>query len=458
LADLLGVDELGDEACLEVIEKAAVSIARWHGVMARAMARFARLRPPEVAEERDPEDYSEFAADEVAAMLAVSPESAGNHLDLAVALSTRLPATLAALERGEIDYNRARAVYQATRNLTGEQAKEVEEQVLAGGRRDSHDAFGKAVRRAVLQADPDGAEQRRKQAKAERYVEVKGREDGIAELELVTGAELTEAIFRRLTALAKDQAPGDKRTLMQRRVDVAASLLLGAESGGRPPVEVHVTIPAATLLGLQDTPGELEGYGPITAEMARELAENAHWRRIITDPVDGTVLDVGQRRFPTAGLARHIRERDKRCRFPGCPLPAWQADIDHTQRHTDDGVTADFNLEVLCRHHHRMKDDENTAWTLTQPVPGYLEWTSPTGEVYKVGPTPADYFPPLANANTDTATDTDAGIGIGTTRSFDGNGDEVTRSRRRRAGGNATPGGGSADPWDLPPVGSPPPF
>jgi hypothetical protein len=410
--------------------------------MARAMVRFTQLRPPEPGEERDAGDYSRYAADEVAAVLALSPGSATNQVDLAVTWARRLPATLAALERGEIDFNRARAMAKVTEVLSDEYAREVEEKVLAGGRRDSHTAFRKAIRRAVLKGDPEGAEERREMAKAGRYVEVKPRDDGVAELELVTGAELTEAIFQRLTALARDIAPDDPRTLMQRRVDVATSLLLGADTGGRPPVEVHVTVPITTLLGLRDTPGELEGYGPITAEMARELAEHAHWRRIITDPVDGTVLDVGRRRFATAGLARYVRERDRKCRFPGCPRQARDCDLDHTERYTDFGVTADFNIELLCERHHQMKDSAFTGWTLTQPAPGHLEWTSPTGEVYRVGPTPADYFPPHAPADADI--DPDGGS---------------TRSRRTRATGKATQGTDPGDdPWDLPPVGSPPPF
>jgi hypothetical protein len=444
LSELLGVAELGDEACLELMQKAAWSIARWHGVMARAMVRFTRLRPPEPGEDRDGDDYSRYAADEVAAVLAISPESASDQVDLAVTLAGRLPATLAALERGQIDFNRARAMAKVTEVLTDAQAAEVEGKVLAGGRRDSHTAFQKAIRRAVLKVDPEGAEARREQAKAGRYVEVKPRDDGVAKLELVTGAELTEAIFQRLTALAREIMPGDGRTLMQRRVDVATSLLLGAQSGGRPPVEVHVTVPVTTLLGLQDNPGELEGYGPIPAGMARELAEHAHWRRIITDPVDGTVLDVGRRRFATAGLARHVRERDRTCRFPGCPRPARDCDLDHTQRHTDHGRTADFNIELLCEHHHQMKDGAYTGWSLTQPAPGHLEWTSPTGEVYRVGPTPADYFPPHAPA--DTNIDPDGG---------------TTRTRRSRTAGTPAPGtdtDAGDDPWDLPPVGSPPPF
>src|SRR4030095_8615827 len=47
-------------------------------------------------------------------------------------------------------------------------------------------------------------------------------------------------------------------------------------------------------------------------------------------------------------------------------------------------------LAVLCRHHHRMKDEERrlTGWSLAQPPPGPLEWERPTGRIYHVRTTP----------------------------------------------------------------------
>jgi hypothetical protein len=38
-------------------------------------------------------------------------------------------------------------------------------------------------------------------------------------------------------------------------------------------------------------PGELAGYGTITAEQARELAAQGTWRRILTDPATGAPTD-----------------------------------------------------------------------------------------------------------------------------------------------------------------------
>jgi hypothetical protein len=50
----------------------------------------------------------------------------------------------------------------------------------------------------------------------------------------------------------------------------------------------------STLLGVDDQPAELVGHGPIPACLAREAAADAVWRRLVTDPLSGTVLGYGR--------------------------------------------------------------------------------------------------------------------------------------------------------------------
>jgi hypothetical protein len=148
--------------------------------------------------------------------------------------------------------------------------------------------------------------------------------------------------------------------------------------------DVQVTVPAGTLLGLSDEPGLLAGHGPIPASMARRLAADGVWRRILTDPVGGTVLDVGRRSYaPPAALTEHVIARDRTCRFPGCRQPARRCDLDHTVPYPRGGTSAG-NLAALCRHHHRLK--HLGGWTVEQPEPGKLIWTSPTGHRYPTQP------------------------------------------------------------------------
>lgn len=188
-------------------------------------------------------------------------------------------------------------------------------------------------------------------------------------------------------------------------------------------VQVRVVVPADTLLGLDDHPAELVGYGPITAEAARELAAEADatWRRILTDPVSGAVLDVGHRRYrPPAAMAEHVRNRDLHCTFPGCRVPAQACDLDHVVRFDPDdpdGRTAADNLDPDCRHHHRIK--HLPGWAVSRGPDGSLLWTTPSGRRFRtVRPVlfPIRTEPPRGAGPTSAEPPDEAGDEPGTTR------------------------------------------
>lgn len=158
----------------------------------------------------------------------------------------------------------------------------------------------------------------------------------------------------------------------------------------RPRTEVHVTVALSTLLGMDDRPAELARGGSIDATTARALAAGGTWRRIVTDPASGTVLDVGRTTYrPPRALARHVRARDQVCARPGCPTPADSCDLDHTSEYhpadgREPGSTADTNLGPLCHRDHRLKTDG--GFTLRQTRPGHYEWTTPAGHRYASTP------------------------------------------------------------------------
>ena len=83
---------------------------------------------------------------------------------------------------------------------------------------------------------------------------------------------------------------------------------------------------------------------------------------------------AGQLRVMAAALRDFVQARDKTCVFPGCSVPAHRADIDHTKAFPE-GPTAPENLGVMCRAHHRLKQDRR--WMVFQPTPGRFEWTTP---------------------------------------------------------------------------------
>lgn len=135
--------------------------------------------------------------------------------------------------------------------------------------------------------------------------------------------------------------------------------LSGVRRSGRPASRVHaqvrLTVPASMVLGLDDEPAYLAGYGYIPADAARELAADGVWRRIVTDPLTGALLDYGTTRYaPPPSLAEYVIARDQRCVFPGCRVPAHRCDLDHREPHDprgDTGRTSADNLDAQCRAH-----------------------------------------------------------------------------------------------------------
>ena len=165
-----------------------------------------------------------------------------------------------------------------------------------------------------------------------------------------------------------------------------------------PRVRIDVRVDLTTLLGMGDEPAELAGYGPISAQQARRLAfdAGATWRRLVTDPASGAVLDVGRSRYrPPAAIAEHVLARDGCCAGPGCSTPADRCDLDHTTEYfgtpangsLTPGTTSAGNLGPLSSRCHRLKTDG--GFTLRQVAPGVFEWTTPAGLAYRV--TPGDH-------------------------------------------------------------------
>jgi hypothetical protein len=158
---------------------------------------------------------------------------------------------------------------------------------------------------------------------------------------------------------------------------------------------VHVTIAASTLLGRDDLPAILAGYGPVPAAMARAIAVDADatWQRILTDRTTGVLTDLSSRTYrPSPALRAAVIARDVTCTFPGCRIPAARGDLDHVEPYDAERAgpqTHGDNLHALCRTHHRAKTVG--GWRVSRdPAVGVTTWTAPSGHRYERPPTVAD--------------------------------------------------------------------
>ena len=124
----------------------------------------------------------------------------------------------------------------------------------------------------------------------------------------------------------------------------------------------------------------------VPALTAWALAAGGTWRRLVTDPASGTVVDVGRARYrPPAGLADLVRARDRACVFPTCQTPAERCDIDHLTAWSQGGTTSLDNLTTLCQAHHRLK--HTPGWALTRDqATGTLSWHTPDKTIYQRHP------------------------------------------------------------------------
>jgi len=384
---------------------------------------------------------SRWAPDELGLALSMSRLTAKNTLREAARLAAVFPEVLQAFEEGRIDSYRARIVHDLTLCLPDDLARAVVGHVLPAAGEQTYAGLRAAVREAIMRVDPEGANRRHREERRKRLVEVYPEEEGMAALRALMPATEAEAIWHLLTRLA--QSVDDDRTLDQRRADLVVDLLRGrlsltdlettpptspaagvsavggsaaggsaaggsaagdsaaghpawgdSASGGTPPTRpsagggaalVQVVVGFDTLTGRSEQPGHLVGYGPIPADLAREAALDGVWKRLVTDPVSGTLLDHGRTTYrPPKGLADFVRARDQVCRHPICRRRAIDSELDHRVRWADGGHTSAANLVGHCKQHNLLK--EQPGWEVVAGPDGTITWVTPTGHEYSSRP------------------------------------------------------------------------
>ncbi len=322
-------------------------------------------------------------------------------VELGRALEEALPATSAAVSRGELSLEHAqvlarRAVSSDARRaaLASDDAASNEAFLLARAATRSVDDFRREVDSWAIRVDASTADAEHEAACAKEYLTFGRKGDGVALQGFVT-LEHGEVLSTALRAVAGVPSQGDTRTREERQaaalVDAGRIILDRGLAGGgqqvRPHLIVHVPFDAVQRLARAEGGDGVGGFGgaepgavasgfgggapgsvasafdgaepatladgvPIPPALLARLACDSSITRVVFGP-DSAVLDVGRAHRTYAGQQRlAVIARDRSCRYPGCGAPPMLGEVHHVRSWRDLGETSVENGVLLCWFHH----------------------------------------------------------------------------------------------------------
>jgi hypothetical protein len=382
--------------------------------------------------------------EDISTALRLSPSGAQIKIDVARALTNHLPNTCSALATGEISAAHANAIARETasalnRGLPESVIFEIENRAISYAEFHTPSQVGNLVRKVIASSTPEEFEDSVLTAREARRVTCFDEPDGMSTIIALLPAHEAKVVMSaiesfilknnrncqqcladysdrsgkvKIATANEDLAAlssysigdsieclhlnSDHRSKDMKRADALSAIAsqylaanLDEVTPQRRPLTVNVTIDLPTLLGLAENPGELAGYGPIPAAVAREIAADARWKRFITEPVTGNLLDFGRERYePPQALRDFLIARDRTCRFPGCRRSALLSDLDHAESWSSGGATSAENLGALCRRHHKLKTHH--GWQVESYADGSCKWRSPAGKEFFTPARPVD--------------------------------------------------------------------
>lgn len=355
------------------------------------MALDERRRAREAAEGVPAEKLGRGLGSEIALARREPVHQGGRHLGLARALCAEMPHTLAALSAGDISEYQATVMVRETAWVSVEHRRHIDELMSgrlgrAGTKRLAAEAKAHAQR-----LDQEGAVRHLERSVRERRVSVRPAPGGMSYLTALVPMPQAVAAY---AALQRDAATwvgtGDEqgRTRDQIAADLLVERLTGQGVASAVPMEVHLLMTDAALMGSDPGPAWLPGHGPLPAGTARRLLADpdaqVFLRRLYTRPEDGhlVAMDSRARIFPPL-LRRMILLRDDVCRTPWCDAPIRHAD--HIVAHRENGQTTFDNGSGLCAQCNHTK--EHPGWRHSTG-PDRLDVTTPTGHRYARADTP----------------------------------------------------------------------
>jgi Domain of unknown function (DUF222) len=339
-----------------------------------------------------PDKIGRGIADQLGLACKISGLTAARRLGMARALWFELPETYRLLTAGEISEYVASVVVTETRHLDANTRRDVDAKIsVAGIARMGPRSASACARKHAYEADREGYVQRGRTERKNRRVGLRPAPDTMSLLTGYLPAEQGVACLKSLQDHTDTtKAAGDPRCRDQIMADTLVERITGQTQASDVNAELQIVMDLDALLDAnKQTAAELAGYGPMPADIARDILATSKgqlwWRRLYAAPVGGPLAggDPCRRRFD-GFLRKLIMLRDGRCRDPFCDAPIRH--IDHIDRHTDGGLTIYPNGRGECERGNYVR--EMPGWKVEAISSGLdgrqhtITITTPTGHTY----------------------------------------------------------------------------
>ncbi|OBK14332.1 HNH endonuclease [Mycobacterium asiaticum] len=394
LADLAAVEAGAGEAelvaritALEQVKSAAAA-----GQARAAAALEAARRAAEVAAGVPADKRCRGVGSEIALARRDTPVRGGQHLGLAKALLHEMPHTLAALESGALSEWRATLIVRESACLDVDDRRALDRELCADTARLAglgDKRIAAAAKAIAYRMDPHAVVDRAPKAQKDRTVTIRPAPDTMTWVSALLPVAQGVGVYAALRRTADTTFDGRSRG--QVMADTLFERITGSPADAAAPVAVQVVISDTALLGQDASPALIDGYGPVPAEVARTMINNAltdrrsraSLRRLYARPSTGALvaMESRSRTFPR-GLATFIGLRDQTCRTPYCDAPIRHRD--HAQPWRRGGKTTADNGQGQCELCNYTK--EAPGWqvhTATTDGQHSAEYTTPTGARYR---------------------------------------------------------------------------
>jgi hypothetical protein len=393
VSDAARIDRI---ARLEKLKAAAAALQAAESVrfaQSQANAQLAAdVHPDKIGRRERQRAIGQGIADQLGLACRMSGFAAARRLEMARVLWFELPQTYRLLVAGEISDYVASLVVTETRHLDAQMKRDVDAKIIAAGiAKMGPRSAAACARRHAYEADPQGYVNRGRTERKHRRVSLRPAPDTMSLLSGYLPADQGVACMKALQEHTNTvKAGGDQRSRDQIMADTLVERLTGQAQATDVTAELQIVMDLDALLDANNhKPAELNGYGPLPADLARDILATSKgrlwWRRLYASPFGGPLAGGDPHRRSFDGYLRKlIMWRDRQCRDPYCEASIRH--IDHIQRFADGGLTIYPNGRGECERGNYVR--EMPGWNVEiissglDGQPHAVKITTPTGHSY----------------------------------------------------------------------------